>query len=43
MNFDKKDGQFQAVKLIIKKNKGVTCGGCVKDNEGKIVVEDEKL
>ena len=43
---DRKDGKgtvFRVAKQIVKKNQDVVGGGCVKDTEGKIVFEEEKL
>ena len=42
---DKEDDKqivFRAVKQMVRKNKDVEGGGCVKDVEGKIVVEEGK-
>jgi hypothetical protein len=34
---------FKITKQIVRKNRDVTGGGCVKDTDGKIVVDDEKI
>jgi hypothetical protein len=40
---DKKGTVFRVAKQIVRKNGDVVGGGCVKDTDGKIVVEEEKL
>src|SRR5271163_4445121 len=42
-NGDKKGSVFRVAKQIVKKNRDVVGGGCVKDVDGKSVVEEEKL
>jgi hypothetical protein len=45
-SLDTEDGKgnlFRVVKQMVRKNKDVVGGGCVKDIEGKIVVEEEKI
>jgi hypothetical protein len=40
---NKKGTVFRVDKQIVKNNRDVVGGGCVKDTEGRIVVEDDKL
>jgi hypothetical protein len=40
---DGKGNVFRIAKQIVSKNRDVVAGGCVKDQEGKIVVEDIKI
>ena len=40
---DRKGMVFRVAKQIVRKNGDVVGGGCVKDTDGKIVVEEEKL
>jgi len=39
----KKGKIFNMVKQIVRKNKDVTSCGCVRDNSGKVVTEEEKI
>ena len=34
---------FRVAKQLVRKNRDVVGAGCVRDNAGKIVVEEEKL
>ena len=34
---------FRVAKQLVRKNRDVVGAGCVKDNVGKIVVEEDKL
>src|SRR5271163_415965 len=40
---DEKGKVFRMAKKMGEKNKDVVGGGCVKDQEGKIVVEEERI
>jgi len=40
---DRKGTVFRVAKQIVRKNRDVVGGGCVKDTDGKIVVEEERL
>ena len=40
---NRKGNVFRVAKQLVRKNKDVVGAGCVKDNIGKIVVEEEKL
>ena len=38
---DAKGKVFRVVKQMVRRNKDVVGGGCIKDKQGKIVVEEE--
>ena len=40
---DRKGNVFRVAKQLVRKNRDVVGAGCVKDNDGKIVVEEKKL
>ena len=40
---DRKGNVFRVAKQLVRKNRDVVGAGCVRDNVGKIVVEEEKL
>ena len=40
---DRKGNVFRVAKQLVRKNRDVVGAGCVKDNVGKIVVEEDKL
>jgi hypothetical protein len=40
---DRKGTVFRVAQQIVRKNRDVVGGGCVKDLDGKIIVEDDKL
>src|SRR5260221_3765 len=40
---DEKGHVFRVAKQMVRKNRDVVGGGCVKDRDGKIVVEEEKI
>ena len=40
---DRKGGVFRAAKQIVKSNRDIVGGGCVKDASGKIMVDGEQL
>ena len=40
---DRKGGVFRAAKQIVKSNRDIVGGGCVKDASGKIVIDDDQL
>ena len=40
---DRKGNVFREAKQLVRKNRDVVGAGCVRDNVGKIVVEEEKL
>jgi hypothetical protein len=45
-SLDEEDGKgrlYRAVKQMVKRNKDVVGGGCMKDKDGKVVVEEEGL
>ena len=40
---DRKGNVFRVAKQLVRKNSDVVGAGCVRDNLGKIVVEEDKL
>ena len=40
---DGKGNVFRLAKQLVSKNRDVVCVSCVKDDDGKIVVEEDKL
>ena len=38
-----KEKVFKMAKILVEKNKDVVGGGCIKDEYGKVVVEEEKV
>ena len=40
---EEKGHVFRVAKQMLRKNRDVVGGGCVKDKDGKIVVEEEKI
>ena len=40
---DRKGNVFRVAKQLVRKNRDVVGAGCVRDNSGKIVVEEDKL
>ena len=40
---DRKGNVFRVAKQLVRKNRDVVGAGCVRDNAGKIVMEEEKL
>ena len=40
---DRNGGVFRAAKQIVKSNRDIVGGGCVKDTSGKIIVDDDQL
>ena len=40
---DQKGNVFRVAKQLVRKNRDVVGAGCVRDNSGKIVVEEDKL
>ena len=40
---DRKGNVFRVAKQLVRKNRDVVGAGCVKDNDGKIAVEEDKL
>ena len=45
-SLDREDGKgkvFRVVKQMVRRNRDVVGGGCIKDKQGKIVVEEEEI
>ena len=40
---DRKGNLFGVVKQLVKENRDVTDGGSVKDEDGKVILDEEKL